>query len=197
MKIILATANKGKIKEFKSYLQDVEVYSFSEILEPFEIVEDGSNFKENALIKAKAVYEKLSDKEAIVLADDSGISVDALDGKPGIYSARYAGIEANAEQNLDKLIETLKEKNLTRTPAHYTAAIALVCDAGAFCVHGWMCGHVIDEKRGDHGFGYDPIFMPLGYNKTLGELDESVKEQLSHRAHALKYAKKILKTLKR
>ena len=120
-----------------------------------------------------------------------------LGGEPGIYSARYAGIEANAEQNLEKLIKTLKEKNLTRTPAHYTAAIALVCDAGAFCVHGWMYGHVIDEKRGDHGFGYDPIFEPLGYNKTLGELDAEVKEQFSHRARALQHAKKILKTLKR
>ncbi|WP_331774797.1 RdgB/HAM1 family non-canonical purine NTP pyrophosphatase [Sulfurospirillum sp. 1612] len=197
MKIILATANQGKIKEFKSYLQGGQVYSYEEVLEPFEIIEDGTSFKENALIKAKAVYEKLSDKEAIVLADDSGISVDALGGEPGIYSARYAGDEANAAQNLDKLIKTLKEKNLSRTPAHYTAAIALVCDAGAFCVHGWMYGHVIDEKRGNHGFGYDPIFEPIGYDKTLGELDADVKAQFSHRSRALKHAKIILKTLKR
>lgn len=197
MKIILATANKGKIKEFKTYMKDFDVHSFGDVLEPFEIIEDGSSFKENALIKARAVYTKLEDKNAIVLADDSGISVNALGGEPGIYSARYAGESASSLQNLDKLISVLKQNNLKKTPAFYTAAIALVCQSGEFCVHGWMYGDAIDEKKGDNGFGYDPIFIPFGYDKTLGELDDAVKEEISHRSRALKLAKILLKTLKR
>jgi XTP/dITP diphosphohydrolase len=96
-------------------------------MEPFEIDETGSTFKENALIKARAVYEKLEDKNDIVLSDDSGISVPLLGGIPGIYSARYAGVNANAKDNLNKLIAALKDKGVKRTPAFYTAAIALVC----------------------------------------------------------------------
>ncbi|NOX14760.1 MAG: non-canonical purine NTP pyrophosphatase, partial [Epsilonproteobacteria bacterium] len=112
MKIILASNNKGKLKELKMYMKNYEVYGFTEVLEPFEIIEDGKSFKENALIKARTVYKKLDDKKAIVLSDDSGISVEALDGKPGIYSARYAGTNASSEQNLNKLISALKQKNL-------------------------------------------------------------------------------------
>lgn len=197
MKIILASANQGKVKEFKSWMDDCEVLAFSEVMEPFEIIEDGNSFKENALIKARVVYEKLKDKSAIVISDDSGISVNAFNHEPGIYSARYAGVGASSEQNLDKLIHTLKENNLTKTPAYYTAAIAIVSEEGEFCVHGWMYGDAIDEKRGHNGFGYDPIFMPLGFEQTLGELDGSVKKELSHRSRALRNARAILETLKR
>ena len=196
MNIILASGNRGKIKEFKAYMNG-DVCSYSDVMEPFEIVEDGKTFKENALIKARAVYEKLEDDTMIAMADDSGISVDAFGGKPGIFSARYAGVGATSEQNLDKLIYNLKQKNLKITPAFYTAAIAIVCDKGEFCVHGWMHGSVIDEKRGTNGFGYDPIFMPKGYVKTLGELGGEVKKRLSHRSKALELAKIILKTLKK
>lgn len=178
-------------------MKDFDVFSFEEVMEPFEIIEDGSSFKENALIKARSVYERLDDKDAIVLSDDSGISVDALGGEPGIYSARYAGEGATSLQNLDKLISVLKQNNLKSTPAFYTAAIALVYKGNEFCVHGWMHGNVIDEKKGENGFGYDPIFIPLGYDKTLGELDDGIKEDISHRSKALELAKIILKILKR
>ncbi len=194
MNIVLATNNKGKIREFKSYMFEFQVSSFGDIIEPFEIIEDGASFKENALIKARAVYEKVKDKHYIVIADDSGISVNAFGGKPGIFSARYAGKNATSEENLDKLINTLKTKKLKITPAFYTAAIAIVCDKGEFCVHGWMYGNVIDEKRGENGFGYDPIFIPLRYDKTLGELGDETKKALSHRSKALELAKIILKT---
>lgn len=177
-------------------MEDFEVYAFSEVMSPFEIVEDGKSFKENALIKGRAVYKALDDENAIVMSDDSGISVNALEHTPGIYSARYAGVGATSQENLDKLIQTLKEKNIKKTPAYYTAAIGIVCQKGEFCVHGWMYGDVIDEKRGDRGFGYDPMFVPLGYERTLGELDESVKKELSHRSRALGLAKILLKTLK-
>lgn len=197
MKVILASSNQGKVKEFKSWMDDFEVFAFSEVMEPFEIVEDGDSFKANALIKARAVYEKLEDKDSIVISDDSGISVDVLGGEPGIYSARYAGSDANAKDNLYKLIETLKEKNIQSTPAYYTAAIAIVSKVGEFCVHGWMHGSAIAQARGENGFGYDPMFIPVGYDKTLGELDESVKKKFSHRSRALEHAKSILETLKK
>ena len=193
MNIILASSNRGKLKELKESMSQYDVSSFAEVLEPFEIVEDGKSFKENALIKARAVYKKLDDKSAVVMSDDSGISVKAFGGEPGIFSARYAGIDASSEQNLDKLIYRLKEQNLKITPAFYTAAIALVGKKGEFCVHGWMHGSVIDEKRGTNGFGYDPIFIPLGFDKTLGELGDEVKKELSHRSKALGLAKILLK----
>jgi len=195
LKIILASANKGKVKEFKSWMNDFEVLAFSEVMEPFDIIEDGNSFKENALIKARAVYEKLEDKSSIVISDDSGISVNILNHQPGIYSARYAGDGATSNENLDKLIKTLQDKNIQTTPAYYTAAIAIVCQNGEFCVHGWMYGNVIADKRGNNGFGYDPCFIPLGFDGTLGELDENVKKELSHRSKALKLAKILLKAV--
>lgn len=114
MQIILASANKGKVKEFKSWMRGFEVHAFSDVMEPFEIEENGMSFKENALIKARAVYEKLKDKSSIVISDDSGISVNALEHAPGIYSARYAGVGATSAQNLDKLIATLKQRGLKK-----------------------------------------------------------------------------------
>ncbi|MEO1927302.1 MAG: RdgB/HAM1 family non-canonical purine NTP pyrophosphatase [Nautiliaceae bacterium] len=194
MKIVVASSNKGKIKEIKSFFKDMEVVSFSEIMEPFEIEENGKSFKENAVIKAKAIYEKIPGN--IVLADDSGISVPVLGGIPGIYSARFAGKNAGDKDNLYKLINELKKHNLRKTPAFYTAAIALATPYGVFTTHGFMRGDVIDEARGDKGFGYDPMFIPKGFEKTLGELDESVKAKISHRFKALSLAKIILSTIK-
>lgn len=195
MKIVLASNNAGKVKEFRAWMPDCEIMAMSEMMDGFDIVEDGASFKENALIKARVVYERLADDSVIVMSDDSGISVDALGGEPGIFSARYSGEGATSEQNLAKLTAVLKEKGLSKTPAHYTAAIALVCKQGEFCVHGWMHGFAIDEHRGNNGFGYDPMFMPQDFTQTLGELDESVKKELSHRSKALHRARIILKSL--
>lgn len=201
MKIVLATSNKGKVREIKELCQDYEVIAYSEFIEEFEIVEDGTTFKENALIKARAVFEALKKKmptelkDIVVLADDSGISVDILDAQPGIYSARYAGVGANDKDNLYKLIADIKAKNVESSPAHYTAAVALATNNSEFCVHGWMYGTALTKAVGEGGFGYDPMFIPEGFDETLGELEESVKRELSHRAKALKLAKVILKTL--
>ncbi|WP_324171584.1 RdgB/HAM1 family non-canonical purine NTP pyrophosphatase [Sulfurimonas sp.] len=195
MKLVLATSNKGKVREIKALCEDYEVVAYNELIKEFEIVEDGDTFKENALIKARAVFKVLGDEEAIVVADDSGISVDILDGKPGIYSARHAGVDANDKDNLYKLINDIKIKGAKSSPAHYTAAIAIVTKGYEYCVHGWMYGTAHAEAKGDGGFGYDPMFIPLGYDKTLGELDEEIKKSLSHRAKALSLAKKILQTL--
>ncbi len=192
MKIILATSNKGKVKEIQKSFDMFEVVPFSEVIKPFEIVEDGDSFKENAIIKAKAVYDALEDKNSIVLSDDSGISVPILSNEPGIKSARYAGANATAKDNLHKLINELKKRDIKKTPAFYTAAIALATKEGTFSVHGWMYGEVIDEQRGENGFGYDPIFIPDGFDKTLGELDESIKKEFSHRSKALRLAKRLI-----
>lgn len=196
MKTVLATSNKGKVREIIELLHDREVFPYTDLIEGFEIVEDGESFKANALIKARAVYAALGDENAIVVADDSGISVDALDGAPGIYSARYAGVGASDRDNLLKLVESLKEKGLNTSPAHYTAAIAIVSREGESCVHGWMYGDIITELRGENGFGYDPIFIPDGFEQTLGELDNDVKKGLSHRSKALELAKILIDQIK-
>ncbi len=195
MKLVLATSNKGKVREIKKLYDKYDVIPYSELIKEFEIVEDGDTFKENALIKARAVFKALNDKDAVVIADDSGISVDILDGKPGIYSARYAGENANDKDNLYKLIDDIKEKGVKSSPAHYTAAIAIVTKDREFCVHGWMHGEAQTFAKGDGGFGYDPMFIPDGYSQTLGELDDEIKKRLSHRSKALALAKIILQTL--
>ena len=197
MQIILATSNKGKVREIRALFEEDDVIPFAEILGPMEIEENGETFAENALVKARTIFEKLGRDDVIVVSDDSGISVPALGNEPGIYSARYAGEGASDKENLQKLVERLKEKGLARTPAFYTAAIAIVSPKGEYVVHGWMHGEAIDTPRGEGGFGYDPMFVPEGHEKTLGELEPEVKKTLSHRAKALQLAKPIIEMLKR
>ena len=196
MKLVLATSNKGKVREITAMYSDFEVIPYSDLIKPFEIVEDKPDFKGNALIKARAVYEALGDSEAIVLSDDSGINVEALDGAPGVLSARYAGPDASDKDNLYKVVDAVKAKGLSRSPAYYTAAIAIVSKEGEYTTHGWMYGDVITEPKGDGGFGYDPCFIPKGYDKTLGELDDSIKSKLSHRSQALANARSVLNVIK-
>ena len=195
MKLVLATSNKGKVREIKALCEEYEVIPYSELIEEFEIVEDADTFKENALIKARAVFKALNDNSVIVIADDSGISVEVLDGAPGIYSARYAGQDANDKDNLNKLLKEIGNKGVKNSPAFYTAAIAIVTKDLERTVHGWMYGTALTEVKGSGGFGYDPMFIPLGYEKTLGELDDETKKKLSHRSKALSLAKKVLKAL--
>jgi XTP/dITP diphosphohydrolase len=161
---------------------------------PFEIIEDGHTFQENAIIKAKAVYEQLPAGEYVVMSDDSGITVPLLDNEPGIYSARYAGINASDMENLNALVTKLKSKHLQTAPAFYTACIAMISKYGVMTTHGWMHGRLIDEIRGSNGFGYDPAFIPKGYEITLGEMDESIKNRFSHRSKALELAKLLLRS---
>lgn len=193
MRLYLATSNKGKVKEIQALFSHHEVIPYSDVLAPFEIEEHGSTFGENAAIKAQAVYKALNDPDALVLADDSGISVACLDGAPGIYSARFAGVNASDRDNVNKLIDLLKEKNVTQSPAYYTAALALCGSFGTSTVHGWMHGHVTTIPQGTGGFGYDPIFIPLGETQTLGELPSSIKAVLSHRGQALRHLEVLMR----
>lgn len=192
MRIILATGNKGKIEEFKKLLPNEEVITFKEIIGDYEVVEDKDTFQGNALKKAQEIYEKIGDEEAIVISDDSGITVPAINNEPGIYSARYAGENANDKENNAKLISKLNEKNLEKTPAYYTACIAIIYKGYPYTVHGWMHGEVINKELGSGGFGYDPMFIPTGFDKTLGELGYEAKKDFSHRTKALNLAKKVL-----
>ena len=201
MTIVLASSNQGKIKEFKKLLPSFEIKTFKEILGDIEIIEDQDSFKGNAIKKAQTIYEELklkypkTIKKILVIADDSGISVGALNNEPNIYSARYAGPNATDQQNNEKLISKLKEKNIKKTNAHYTACIAIAYKNEIYTTHGWMYGDVIPQLIGTNGFGYDPLFIPLGYTKTLGEIDDITKKDISHRSKALKLALKIIKTL--
>ncbi|XPV67827.1 MAG: non-canonical purine NTP pyrophosphatase [Halarcobacter sp.] len=196
MKIVLATANKGKIEEFKKLMPDDNIVTFKELIGEFEVVEDKDSFKGNAVKKAQNIYNQIKklnlEEKFVVISDDSGITVPALNNEPGIYSARYAGENASDKDNNAKLISKLKEKNLEKTKAYYTACIAIVFDDEVYTVHGWMHGEVIAKELGDGGFGYDPMFIPNGYEKTLGELDFKVKKEFSHRTKALNLAKKVL-----
>ncbi len=195
MKLVLATSNKGKVREIKAICQDFEVIPYSDLIQEFEIIEDAHTFKSNALLKAHAVFDAIGDENIIVIADDSGISVDVLNGAPGIYSARYSGKGADDRENLNTLMKNIKAAGVESSPAYYTAAIAIVTKDVERTVHGWMHGTALTQARGDGGFGYDPMFIPLGHKKTLGELDDAVKRELSHRSKALNLAKKILKIL--
>ncbi|WP_428023496.1 RdgB/HAM1 family non-canonical purine NTP pyrophosphatase [Arcobacter sp.] len=195
MKIVLATSNKGKISEFKKLLPNEEIYTFKELIGDMEIIEDANSFKGNAIIKAKAIYEKLNNEDYIVVSDDSGITVPALNNEPGIYSARYAGEGSSDKENNAKLISKLLEKNLQITPAYYTACICIIYKGEVYTVHGWMYGSVISKEIGNEGFGYDPMFIPKGFDKTLGELNHEIKKEFSHRSKALKLAKKVLEVV--
>jgi XTP/dITP diphosphohydrolase len=199
LRLILATSNKGKVKEISAFLEDFDVIPYNDLIEKFEIVEDGKTFKENANIKTKAVWEKLNKKgfSEIVISDDSGISVEALNWKPNIYSARFAGANSNDSQNRQKMVSELKNLGISESKAFYTAAISIIDKNGNLSTtHGWMHGKVIDREIGNGGFGYDPIFIPDGEKDTLGTLPTEIKNRYSHRVKALKLAKLILEKLK-
>jgi XTP/dITP diphosphohydrolase len=197
MKIVLATGNSGKVREIKEILSDYDVIAYTDLIEPKEIIEDGNSYQANAIIKSEAIYKIIDDKNIMVISDDSGISVDELGGEPNIYSARYAREGASDRENLELLIANLKKAGVTSSKAHYSACISITTDSGTFTTHGWMHGRVINDIRGNNGFGYDPCFIPDGFDKTLGELKKSTKKELSHRYKALTLAKKLIQILKK
>ena len=201
MKIVLATNNMDKVREIKAYYTEFEVVALKEICKPFEIEENGISFYENAMIKARAVYARVKElgleNEYIALSDDSGISVDALGGRPGIYSARYSGESATDASNRAKLITELNKLGLSQSNAFYTACIGICSKYGEYGVHGFMHGKVIDKELGSSGFGYDFMFIPNGFDKTVGQLDESIKLQISHRSKGLRLAKPVLRVISR
>jgi XTP/dITP diphosphohydrolase len=197
-KIVLATANTHKVIEFQRILNellpDLELVAASQFPGVPEIEETGSTFAENALIKARAINEFTN---LPALADDSGLVVEALNGAPGIFSARYAGINADDKANVMKLLNEIKGLDQALLSAKFECSIALVDKSQdlELVVDGQMPGQVIKEVRGENGFGYDPIFVPQGLTKTSSELSDSEKDKISHRGIALRKISVILKQL--
>jgi len=184
-KVLIATKNKGKVKEIKKLLSDMpfDVVTILEEDVDIDIVEDGKTFEENALIKAKAVKNHTS---AIVVADDSGLEVDYLDGAPGIYSARFAGEGSSDEQNYLKLLSMLEGVEESKRTARFVCTIAVVLpDNSHFIVRGECEGRIGFKPKGDNGFGYDPLFYIPQFDASMAQLDMSVKNSISHRAKAL------------
>lgn len=183
--LVFASRNRGKVDEVQAILKEGRALfkTLADVCGPdFDVDETGQTFSENALLKARAVHEHCGHA---VLADDSGLCVDALAGKPGIYSARYAGGDRNDENNLQKLLRDLK--GLKNRSAHYACAMAFIDENGReTVVEGRVDGVIIDEKRGEEGFGYDPVFYLEDRACTMAELAASEKNSISHRADALR-----------
>ncbi len=184
-RLIVATKNKGKIIEIKQVLSglQLDVISMNEAGIDIDVVEDGSTFEENSLKKALEI-SKVSN--SMVLADDSGLEVDFLDGAPGIYSARFAGPEASDADKNKKLLEMLKDVPFEKRTARFVCAIAVVFPDGRdFVVRGTCEGFIDFECKGSNGFGYDPLFFIQQFDKTMAEIDSDLKNKISHRAKAL------------
>nr|WP_082233667.1 XTP/dITP diphosphatase [Halobacillus massiliensis] len=195
-KVIIATKNNGKAKEFKEMLgkYDLEGYSLLDLKEPVEdIKETGTTFEENALIKAEAIASQFN---LTVIADDSGLEVDALNGEPGIYSARYAGIEKDDQKNMEKLLLALSGVNPEDRTARFVCAIAIARPGSDSIVERGTCeGSIAKEQKGTQGFGYDPLFIPSGESRTMAEHTPDEKNSISHRKNALVKIEKHLKDL--
>lgn len=185
-KFIVATKNKGKLKEIEEILSgmNLEVVSMSQVGIDDDIEEYGSTFEENALIKAQEVHKHTGE---LVMADDSGLEVDYLDGAPGIYSSRFAGEGASDEDRNNKLLGLLKDVPFENRKARFVCAIAVVLpDGNHFTVRGTCEGYIGIEPVGTNGFGYDPLFFLPEYSKTAAQLEASKKHEISHRGKALK-----------
>jgi len=196
MDLLLATRNAHKTREFRELLGPgfdvIDLSSFPEIGVPEET---GRTFKENATLKAIAASKKLP---SLVIADDSGLEVDALGGEPGVFSARYAGENAGDVSNVDKLLRELRKQNIAteKRSARFRCVIALAQNGkflGVF--EGFVEGKIVDPPRGSGGFGYDPIFEPKGFDQTFAEMTPESKNQISHRGQAIAALRKALREI--
>ncbi|MCQ2482731.1 MAG: XTP/dITP diphosphatase [Clostridia bacterium] len=186
MRIIIATGNQDKVREINEILKDTDfdAVSMKSIGINPDIVEDADSFEGNALIKAKAVHNLVND---YVMADDSGLCIDALNGAPGIYSARFCGEDSTYEEKFQKIFEMLKDVPEEERTAHFVCAIAVVRpDGSSFTVKEQCDGILHEVPQGENGFGYDPIFYVPEYNMTTAQMNPEQKHQISHRGKALR-----------
>jgi XTP/dITP diphosphohydrolase len=183
-KLVLASRNKHKVAELKALLKDinVELLTLNDFPDAPPLVEDGSTFEENALKKSRTVYHYT---KLPALADDSGLEVFFLNGRPGVRSARYAGENANDERNNEKLLEEMKGVPPRRRRAQFRSVLAFVGEGYEEIGQGVCPGKLAEEPRGTNGFGYDPIFIPDGFTRTYAELTFEEKNKISHRSRAL------------
>lgn len=188
MKLIFASNNKGKITEVQSLIPDtIEVVSLKEAGILVDIPEPYHTFKENAWAKADYIFQATG---VNCFAEDSGLVVPALDGAPGVYSARYAGEPSNDEANNTKLIDALHQ--IQDTSAWYQSVICLILNGDIHYFQGKCEGHLVTIPRGEEGFGYDPLFIPNGYDRTFAEIPLSEKNKISHRGAAMKQLAQFL-----
>ena len=189
MKLVFATNNKHKLQEVRDIVGDrVEVLSLADIGCYDDSPETADTLQGNALIKARHIYEKYGFD---CFADDTGLEVEALDGAPGVYSARYAGEECDSEANMRKLLENLTGK--TNRNAQFRTVIALIINGEEMLFNGIVKGAIATEKKGDSGFGYDPIFVPEGHSASFAQMSSEMKNSMSHRFRATQQLSEYLK----
>lgn len=194
-KIVIATKNKGKVNDFKAIFQPLgyEVVSMLDVAPDMEIDETGQTFEDNAKLKAEALAQNLN---MIVIADDSGLEIDALNGEPGVYSARYAG-NHDDEANIQKVLKNMENVEMEKRTARFVCVIAIAGpQMSTFTVKGTCEGLITNEKRGTNGFGYDPIFFVPELKKTMAEMTAEEKGAISHRGNAIRQLKNSPQFLK-
>jgi len=190
-KIVIATSNKHKVSEISAKIQPFfdEILSLADFPEIGEIVEDGNTIEENSFIKSRASFDHT---KIASVADDTILEVDALDGDPGLFTARYAGENASYEDNMSKLLTELNDVEDKFRTARFKTVITFVDGIKDFCVEGKIEGKILNERIGNKGFGYDPIFLSKEFNISLAEMDDNLKNRVSHRAIAIeKFINKI------
>lgn len=192
--MVIATKNKGKVKEFEALFEryGIKITSLLDINEPIpDIEETGTTFKENARLKAEGIAKVLN---VPVVADDSGLAVDALEGRPGVYSARYAGEPTDDVKNYEKLLDELRDVPNEKRTARFICVLALAIPGKETIFTEGTCeGTIAHEPKGTNGFGYDPVFIPERYDCTMAQLEQSEKNRISHRYHALLQLEEWLK----
>ena len=189
MELIIASQNQNKLVEFKKILGDkINLFSLSDIGLNQEIPENEKTIKKNAMFKAKFVNTQTGKN---VFADDTGLEIDSLNGEPGVYSARYSGVDRNSDKNIELVLRKLKNK--ANRNSRFKTIISLIIDGRSVNFEGVVEGKITEEKRGSNGFGYDPIFQPNGYSSTLGEMSLKEKNKISHRSIAINKMVQYLK----
>lgn len=189
MKLVFATNNRHKLDEVRAIVGDnIDILSLNDIDCHDDIPETAETLQGNALIKARYIYEKYG---MDCFADDTGLEVDALGGEPGVYSARYAGDECNSEANMLKLLQNLTGKNDRK--AQFRTVIALIINGEEKLFNGIVKGTITEEKMGNSGFGYDPIFIPEGYSESFAQMSSEMKNSISHRYRATEQLSIFLK----
>ncbi len=193
MDIIVATNNQGKVKEIKNILAPHNVMSQSEIGIDIDVEETGDTFLENAFLKARALKQYT---DCAIIADDSGLMVDYLNGEPGVYSARYAGDNTTPMQGIEKLLKNLDGVPFDGRSAHFVSVIALIMPDGTeYSFDGSCDGYITNILKGDNGFGYDPVFYYPPFDKTFAEMTDEEKNSISHRYVAISKLSEFLKTV--
>lgn len=190
--VIIATQNKGKAKDFEALFGPLgyEVLTLRDVAKDMDVEETGVTFEENAILKAEAVAQAL---QTTVIADDSGLEIDALNGEPGVYSARYAGEAKSDESNIEKVLAKLEGVSEEQRTARFRCVLAIASPNKETVTYSGSCeGMILSERRGDHGFGYDPIFFVPNEGKAMAELLPEEKAAISHRGNALRELEKAM-----